>query len=100
LAFPNFGNGFMLESDASGVGLGAILTQKQEDGTVQPIAYASRTLQSHERRYSATELEALGIVWPVKHYRHYLYGHHCHVYSDHEPLKSSLNTPHPSGKLV
>ena len=100
LAFPNFGNEFMLETDASGVGLGAILTQKQEDGTVRPIAYASRTLQSHEKRYSATELEALGIVWAVKHFRHYLYGHRCHVYSDHEPLKSLLNTPHPSGKLA
>ena len=49
---------------------------------------------------SATELEALGVVWAVKHFRHYLYGHRCHVFSDHEPLKSLLNTPHPSGKLA
>ena len=36
----------------------------------------------------------------MKHFRHYLYGHCCHVFTDHEPLKSLLNTPHPSGKLA
>ena len=36
----------------------------------------------------------------MKHFRHYLYGHRCVVYTDHEPLKSLLNTPHPSDKLV
>ena len=39
-------------------------------------------------------------MWSVKHFRHYLYGHKCIVYADHEPLKSLLNTPHPSGKLA
>ena len=39
-------------------------------------------------------------MWAVKHFRHYLYGHCCHVFTDHEPLKSLLNTPHPSGKLA
>ena len=41
LAFPNFDREFILETDASGVGLGAILAQKQQDGTVRPIAYGS-----------------------------------------------------------
>ena len=100
LAFPDFDQEFILETDASGKGLGAILAQKQPDGFTRPIAYASRTLQQHERKYSATELEALGIVWSVKHFRHYLYGHRCIVYTDHEPLRSLLNTPHPSGKLA
>ena len=100
LAFPDFSQEFILETDASGSGLGAILAQQQEDGTIRPIAYASRTLQQHEKKYGATELEALGVVWSVKHFRHYLYGHKCMVYTDHEPLKSLLNTPHPSGKLA
>ena len=100
LAFPNFDQEFILETDASGVGLGAILAQKQPDGTVQPIAYGSRTLQQQEKKYGATELEALGVVWAVKHFRHYIYGHHCHVFTNHEPLRSLLNTPHPSGKLA
>ena len=70
LAFPNFDQEFILETDASGAGLGAILAQTQPDQMVWPIAYASRTLQSHEKRYSATELEALAVVWAVKHFRH------------------------------
>ena len=39
-------------------------------------------------------------MWAVKHFRAYLYGHPCTVYTDHEALKSLLNTPHPSGKLA
>ena len=43
------------------------------------------------------ELEGLGVVWAVKHFRHYIYGT---VYTHHEALKSFLNTSHPSGKLA
>ena len=100
LAFPNFDQEFILETDASGVGLGATLAQEQQDGTVRPIGYGSQTLQQPEKKYGATELEAMGVVWAVKHFRHYLYGHRCHVFTDHEPLKSLLNTPHPSGELA
>ena len=100
LAYPQFGQRFLLETDASGVGLGAVLSQQQPDKTIRPIAFASRTLQQHERNYGISELEALGVVWAVKHFRHYLYGHPCTVYTDHEALKSLLNTPQPSGKLA
>lgn len=100
LAYPRFDDGFLLETDASGAGLGAVLAQKQQDETVRPIAYASRTLQQHERNYGVTELEALGVVWAVRHFRHYIYGHRCDVFTDHEALKALLNTPHPSGKLA
>ena len=100
LAFPDFSCDFRLETDASGLGLGAVLSQEQADGTTRPIAYASRTLQLHERNFSATEMEALGVVWAVRHFRQYLYGHRCHVHTDHEALKSLLNSPHPSGKLA
>ena len=97
LAYPNFSRDFLLETDASGVGLGAVLSQSQGDKTIRPISFASRP---HERNYGISELEALGVVWAVRHFRHYLYGHQCTVYTDHEALKSLLNTPHPSGKLA
>ena len=77
-----------------------MLAEEQDDGRVRPIAYASRSLQKHERNYGITELEGLGVVWAVRHFRTYLYGHHCTVYTDHEALKSLLNTPQPSGKLA
>ena len=81
----------------SGEGLGAVLAQQQEDNSIRPIAYASRSLQSHER---STELEGLGVVWAVKHFRPYLYGHKCEVFTDHSALTSLLNPPQPSGKLA
>lgn len=89
LAFPDFGVPFILETDASGRGLGAVLAQQQEDGSVRPMAYASRTLKPNEKKYGVTELEGLGVVWAVKHFRPYLYGYHCDLYTDHEALKSS-----------
>ena len=52
----------MLETDASGR-FGAVLAQHQDDGLVKPVAYASRSLQSHEKNYGITELEGLAIVW-------------------------------------
>ena len=100
LAFPDFKHDFILETDASGTGLGAVLSQKQEDGTTRPICFASRTLQTHEAYYGVSELEALAVVWAVKHFRVYLYGHTCDVYTDHEAFLSLLNTPHPSGRLA
>ena len=100
LAFPDFSKGFVLKTDASGAGLGAALAQEQPDHTVRPIAYASRSLLKHECNYGITELEGLGVVWAVKHFRPYLYGHSCVVYTDHQALKSLLNTPQPSGKLA
>ena len=80
LAFPNFQTPFIVETDASGAGLGAVLAQKQKDGSVRPVAYASRSLQQHEKNYGTTELEGLGVVWAAKHFRPYLYGHSCVVY--------------------
>ena len=92
LAYPDFSLSFMLETDALGKGPGAVLAQKQKDGMLHPVAYATRSLHSHEKNYGISELEGLGVVWAI---RHYLYGHKCDVYSDHEALKSLINTPSP-----
>ena len=100
LAYPDFSVDVKLETDASGVGLEAVLSQTQKDGSTRPIAFASNTFQSSEVNYVITELEALAVVWAVKHFRQYLYGHKCQVITDHEVLKSPLTTPHPSGKLA
>ena len=102
LAYPQFGpdKSFVLETDASGCGLGAVLSQEQSDGKLHPIAYASRSLHHHEQHYAISELETLGLVWSVKHFRMYLLGHHCIVYTDHSACVSLLNTPKPSAKLA
>ena len=102
LVYPQFGQGcsFQLETDASGVGLGAILSQKQDDGKYHPVAYASRSLLPSERNYPISELETLAIVWAVKYFRTYLLGHPCVVLTDHASCLSLLNTSRPSAKLA
>ena len=53
-----------------------------------------------ETRYPSSKLEALGVVWATRHFRHYLYGHKYIVFTDNIALKSLLATPHPLGKLA
>ena len=64
------------------------------------LAYASRTLSKHEKRYGITDMEALGVVWAAKHFRAYLLGHDCTVFTDHTPLKAMLKAKHQSGRLA
>eukprot|EP00731_Ephydatia_muelleri_P039043 Em1067g2a len=89
---------FVLETDASGSGVGAVLSQSQDDGTFHPVAYASRSLTRPESNYGITELETLAVVWALTHFRGYLYGNSVTVYTDHAAVKAVLETPNPSGK--
>ena len=61
LAYPSFDKPFTVETDASISGIGAVLSQVQEDAKLHPVAYASRSLSSAERNYSVTELETLAV---------------------------------------
>ena len=97
LAFPNFDKSFVLETDASIKGLGAVLSQQQEDGQIHPVAFASRAL-SQEKNYSVTDLETLAVVWAVSHFHAYLYGHDVEVRTDHSAVKAVLSAPSPNGK--
>ena len=98
LAYPSFSKEFVLETDASIEGLGAVLSQAQGDGRLHPIAFASRALSQAERNYSITELETLAVVWAVSHFHYYLYNQVVTVYTDHTAVKAVLETPNPSGK--
>ena len=73
LRFPDWSKQFIIYTDASGKGLGAVLAQ-QDGNDDWAVAFASRTLQDPETRYAATELEALRIIWAISYFRPYIYG--------------------------
>ena len=86
LAFADYQQPFIVQSDASGEGLGAVLTQKQ-DGKERVIALASRALTSAEARYPAHKLEFRALHWAVTtKFRDYLYGQKITAMPDNNPL--------------
>ena len=85
LAYPRFDHEateFVLQTDASGVGLSAVLEQ---DGHV--VTYASRILSCSEQQYSVIQQECLAILYALKHFRHYLLGRQFKILTDHAPLQ-------------
>ncbi|GET66717.1 hypothetical protein PTSG_12079 [Rhizophagus irregularis DAOM 181602=DAOM 197198] len=72
LDYPNFEKEFILITDASEEGLGAVLSQKNEENKEFVIAYASRSLVGVEKNYPITELECLAIFWGIKHFHKFL----------------------------
>ena len=88
LKSPDFSVPFQLSIDASDVGVGAVLEQKDSSGG-HPVAYFSRKLNEHQKRYSTIEKETLALVLALSHFDVYVSSNigNLIVYSDHNPLK-------------
>ena len=93
MAYPDFNEEFILHTDASTLGLGCILYQKQQ-GKMRVIAYGSRTLDKAESNYHPSKLEFLALKWAVtERFRDYLgYADHFRVFTDNNPLVYCMET--------
>ena len=99
LAYPDENGGeFILDTDASNSGIGAVLSQIQ-DGVERVIAYASRTLSPAEQNYCVTRKEMLSVVFFSKYFRHYLSGRHCTIRTDHSSLRWLSQFREPDGQV-
>ena len=99
LGYPAREGEYILDTDASGFGLGGVLSQVQ-DGKERVIAYVSKTLNRAERNYCVTRRELLAVVKFIKHFKQYLYGREFTVRTDHAALRWLLNFKNPEGQLA
>ena len=98
LTYSDFERPFVLYTDASGTGLGAVLAQRQDDGLEHVIAYASRSLNRAERNYAVTNQECLAIVWAIEHFHHFLELLPFEVVTNHSALKWLQTSKLPKGR--
>lgn len=85
MAYPDFERNFILATDASIKGLGAVLSQQYPQGE-RVISYASRSLNKHEQKYGISQLECLAVVWATEHHKVYLQDHKFDLVTDHRAL--------------
>ena len=100
MAFPNYSKPFILDTDASDAGIGAVLSQLDDNSREQVIAYASRTLSKPERRYCATRKELLSVVTFIRYFRPFLLGQKFTLRTDHGSLTWLSKFKQPEGQLA
>ena len=94
LAFADYTKDFLLKTDVSKKGLGAVLSQKQAEGHYHPVAYGSQALTAHEKNYHSTKLEFLVLKWAVmEHFKEYLLHQPFLVRTDNNPLMYIMKMP-------
>ncbi|KAJ8369228.1 hypothetical protein SKAU_G00092560 [Synaphobranchus kaupii] len=99
LAYPDAQRPFIVDTNASNNGVGAVLSQEDEDGE-RAVAYYSRALGKAERNYCVTRRELLAVVRALHHFRPYLQGSHFLLRTDHASLTWLLNCKDPEGQVA
>ena len=100
LAFPDFEKTFTLTTDASATAIGAVLSQKQEDGRDHPVSFYSKTLDATQRKWDSCEQELFAIVEAVKHFRCYLMNVRFKIFTDNAACTYILKKPELSPRLA
>jgi len=99
LRLPDLEKEFILQTDASNDGLGAVLLQEDE-GVKHPIAFASKKFLPREKNYSTIERECMAIVWGIQKFETYLYGKNFILETDHQPLAYLQKAKFDNGRLM
>lgn len=99
LQYPDFTQKFILTTDASDIGCGAVLSQISEAGE-RPIAFASKTFIPAERNKPTILKELIAIHWAINYFEAYLYGRRFTVRTDHRPLVYLFGIKNPTSKLT
>lgn len=99
LEYPKPGENFIVDTDASNVGIGGVLSQ-MIDGEERVISYYSRKLSKQERNYCVTRRELLAVVEVIKSFHKYLYGVKFQLRTDHAALQWLLNFKNPEGQVA
>jgi RNase H-like domain found in reverse transcriptase len=93
LKLPEYDKEFVLKTDASNTGLGAVLLQKDREEKLVPIQWASKKLTPTEERYAITEKEMLAVKWGIEKFSYELRGRRFHLITDHRALEHIRNKP-------
>jgi len=99
LCYPRSDGAFILDTDASNVAIGGVLSQTQ-DGQERVIGYFSKVLSKPERNYCVTRRELLAAVKSIEHFYKYLYGRRFTLRTDHAALRWLLNFKNPEGQIA
>ena len=89
LKSPDFSKEFQLSIDTSDTGVGATLSQKDDNAESHPVAFFSKKLNEHQRKYSTLEKETLALIFAINHFEIYVTSNPgpLVLYADHNPLK-------------
>ncbi|XGW09034.1 hypothetical protein V3C99_011385 [Haemonchus contortus] len=93
-------NPYIIYTDASNLGVGAVLCQQGVDEFLHPIYFASKRLSKAERNYHATDLEALALVFALKKFHFFIYGMQVVARTDHAPLTAIFRRANVSARIL
>ena len=99
MGYPTETGEFILDTDASNFGIGAVLSQIQDERE-RVVSYASRSLNKAERNYCVTDKELLAVRYFIEHFRYYLLGRKFTLRTDHQAIRWLFTMKQPKGRLA